>query len=215
MQNTANRWMSGLFLLAMFAIVAFAGTHSAAQASSVLVTNTTSQPVPTTVQGTPNVRSLQGGTWNVYLLGSPTLRINNAPSAPIPNRDVDNPDRYAFQLSDVEYTQDGSPGSSYLTYTVPAGKRLVVTYVSCFSDHTPGGTPSNVCQMSLKNTNAAPTILLTLPIDYVDSTHQLLSRQVRCIADAGSTLQVQAQRSDWTGLINNYILISGNLINYP
>jgi hypothetical protein len=137
MQNTTNRWMSSIVLLAFFAIIAYAG-RSSAQASSVVVANTTSQPVPTTVQGTPNVRSLQGGTWSVYLLGSPTLRVNNAPSAPVPVSDTR--DKQPFQQAYFGQINDGAFVAQAGAVTVPAGKRLVIDRLNVYSTQGSGNT---------------------------------------------------------------------------
>jgi hypothetical protein len=69
------------------------------------------------------VRSLQGGTWNVYLLGSPTLRINNAPSAPIPVSDT--ADKQPFQQRVVSTVPDGVVAQqSYITNAT--SKRLEI-----------------------------------------------------------------------------------------
>jgi hypothetical protein len=110
MKQFSHRSSVSLFLLATFAIITFAGSRSASQAASnVLVTNTTSQPVPVALQGTPNVRALQGGTWSVYLLGSPTLRINNAVTAPVPVKDVNNPAHDPFAIRLFPYVECPSP----------------------------------------------------------------------------------------------------------
>jgi hypothetical protein len=126
-----------LFLVAAFAIITLAGTRSASQAASnVLVTNTTSQAVPVAVQGTPNVRSLQGGTWSVYLLGSPTLRINNAPSAPVPTQP--SADKQAVMMSDTFGLAAGSAGDTK-QFPNNYGKRLMVDAVSIVTTSTVAG----------------------------------------------------------------------------
>jgi hypothetical protein len=72
---------------------------------NVKVVNTESEPVPVT--GTVSVSNL-GGT-------------------PLPVRDVDNPARQPFQASIIEPPL-GTPNPVF--FTVPAGKRLVIEYVS-------------------------------------------------------------------------------------
>jgi hypothetical protein len=143
MQNATNRWMSSIILLAFFAIVAYAG-RAGVQASNVVVTNSTSQPVPTTVQGTPNVRSLQGGIWSTYILGAPTVRVANTAAAPAQTVNVDQRGNttQTFSFSSSAYS------SVQALYAVPAGKRFVIEFVSVWSTSSVSGEVISSAQLT-------------------------------------------------------------------
>jgi hypothetical protein len=69
------------------------------------------------------VPSAQSGTWNVG--------VTNTAASPVAVRDVDNPAKQPFQAEVVGGFADGaSTTGDIIIATVPAGKRLVIEYVS-------------------------------------------------------------------------------------
>jgi hypothetical protein len=97
----------------------------------VLVTNTAAQPVPTAAQGTTavagTIQAQQNGPWNVGLAGTPTVLLGNTASSPIPVFEMGRPALEAFQqffMFDIDNL------GNQQRFDIPAGKRLVVEYVS-------------------------------------------------------------------------------------
>jgi len=71
---------------------------------------------------------------------SPTnVNVVNTTASPVPVRDVDNPARQPFQAEAVGGFADGASTTGDITIgAVPAGKRLVIEYVSVFGTMLPG-----------------------------------------------------------------------------
>jgi hypothetical protein len=76
------------------------------------------------------VNAAQDGTWNVGLLGTPTVALQNSATMPLFFRNVDEPGRIPYQS--INEVPGGCTGGecSLSTQPVPAGHRLVVTHVS-------------------------------------------------------------------------------------
>ncbi len=139
-------WAAGCLLLIGAGLALFSPRTAQSQgAQSVVVTNTTSQPIPVSKSGawsvginniptvkldptlntvkldatTNTVKSAQSGAWTVGLnTAANTVRIVNAKTSPVPNynaRDAMTP----FQAT----LYNGQ------LFTVPTGKRLVIEYV--------------------------------------------------------------------------------------
>jgi hypothetical protein len=206
MQNTTNRWMSSIVLLAFFAIIAYAG-RSSAQASSVLVTNTTSQPVPTTVQGTPNVRSLQGGTWSVYLLGAPTVRINNATSAPVPVSPV--ADKNLFQYQNFLTLPAGVSAESLSFYSVPSGKRLILDWIDCVSFASADNDAPNIVAVNSANGSAH------LAMQSIGLRQSLANGPVHLVFESGDQVKVEADRAGASTDVSAYFTLEGHFVSVP
>jgi hypothetical protein len=143
MSNNPNRWMSAFFLLAMFSIVAFAGTRGSVQASgNVVVTNPTTQPA--------NVKQI--GYLQTYVLGRPGVRIYNPDYAPVPTRDNDEPGRNAYAFTVSSYFNPGDYSATIPIPSPPVGKRLVVTHISA---HCPTSDPVTSVNMVLQTNSSA------------------------------------------------------------
>jgi hypothetical protein len=103
-------------LVAIFSFGGFAGPTLAAQLTQVFVTNTSANPVPVTLQGTPAIALASGATVNV---------ANEATFTPV-------------SILEVVGTADGSSIGGEVCYTVPNGSRLVVEQeVAAFTFGTP------------------------------------------------------------------------------
>jgi hypothetical protein len=141
LNSLRNRLILGTVAAAFAAsILVPAAAGPVAAGPEVVVVNTTSQPVPVAVQGTAAV------TGSVSILGTPTVAVGNVPtvvvgnsvSQPLPMRDVDLDVRRAIQIEgEVELAANDQIASAPI-YSVPAGKRLVIEFVTALgpSDHT-------------------------------------------------------------------------------
>jgi hypothetical protein len=70
----------------------------------------------------------------------PPVTVINTPAQPVPVRDVDNPARQPFQTSTSSLTNAfNAQGFGLTLTTVPAGKRLVIEFVSAACSPTGGG----------------------------------------------------------------------------
>lgn len=102
----------------------------------VLVTNTSSNPVPTTAVGTTNVAGSVGisGTPNMSVVNTPTVNIASMPavtgtvslSGTGTVQDADQPARQPFQATVTVNLNN----FTYTSVPIPAGKRLVIEYVA-------------------------------------------------------------------------------------
>src|SRR5262249_17323381 len=77
-----------------------AGKATASFDANVKVINTSTSPVPVSVQGSGlTVQAQQSGAWNVGISGTPTVTVGNSAQNPLFVRDVDEPGRSPFQIS--------------------------------------------------------------------------------------------------------------------
>jgi hypothetical protein len=204
MNNNPNRWMSAFFLLAMFSIVAFAGTRAGVQASSnVLVTNPTSQPV--------NVKQI--GYLQTYVLGRPGVRIYNPDYAPIPTRNNDEPGRNAYAFYVNQYVNPGLASVSVAIASPPAGKRLVITHASanCYNSD-----PFTAVSLSLKN-NANTTLSNRTFLLTVDPAGTVVtgSTDMFLRVDPTDTLIVSGVRSTSANNNDLYLNLEGYYVSMP
>jgi hypothetical protein len=70
---------------------------------------------------------------NVNVVNTPNVNVVNTTASPVPVRDVDNPARQPFEAQVMGGFADGASTTGEISIaTVPAGKRLVIEYVSVF-----------------------------------------------------------------------------------
>ena len=75
------------------------------------------------------------GTQNVNVVNTPNVNVVNTIASSVPVRDVDNPTRQPFHAEVVGGFADGASTTGDITIaTVPAGKRLIIEYVSGFGE---------------------------------------------------------------------------------
>jgi len=187
----------------------------------------TKPPSDVNVVNTPSVNVANAPTVNLAAGASVgispaanTVRLANTTASPLPVVDA-NDARQPFQAS-TSSIQDGTNVSTVTVATVPAGKRLVIEFVSA-TGQVPAG--QHVAAMQI-TTIAPPT---------GGHTHELLvngqppfvngdalfraSQQVRLYADPGSTggADVRAHfiRSGIEGQGQFSVTISGYLVNVP
>jgi len=141
-------------LIALFGLAAFAlfATAPAYSQDKVLVTNSTSEPVPTVAQGTTKVAG--------------TILVGNTAAAPALVRDVNAASathlgRKASEMVSLSgnFTATGEiffmrtlPDGTSTTFSVPAGKVFIITDVNWQIE---AGNPGTVARLSLRIENLA------------------------------------------------------------
>lgn len=196
------------------------GVQGAPQTSDVRVVNTTAQPVPTLAIGTTAVAG------EVTIGGTPGVTIVNGPRSPIPV-EMRDPTIEAYQGSaqvvmfPYESTNNFSPGP-----IVPAGKRLVIEYVSARTQLPGSETLLEAGILTNLDGKWGPSHYL-VPTSTASSggwRYFSMSHPIRMYADAdatmgpfGSPVRLSAKRSESVsghGAVVQFT-ISGYLIDLP
>lgn len=160
---------------------------------NVKVINTESEPVP--VSGTINVGNL--GSSPLPVTG--TVNVGNLGDSPLPVRDVDNPAWQPVRFSS--------------SFTVPAGKRLVIEYVSAAYSTELGCGALEVGLFSglfLLQT-FFPSVV---GVDVTGNHLRGLSQETRVYVNAGSTVRFESHGSNCTHDVNNRN-VTGYLVDVP
>ena len=135
-KNFRNHLFAALGFMILAGSLAFSGSHASQAAPAdkdVVVVNTSANPVPVQVQGTPNVNIAKMPTIGIDTSRN-TVQVGNTTASPVLVRDVDNPARQPFQAG-VNVTLNQPTAAFVQTVAiVPAGKRLVIEYVSAIAD---------------------------------------------------------------------------------
>jgi hypothetical protein len=145
-------------LIALFGLAAFAifATPPAYSQDKVLVTNSTSEPVPTVAQGTTKVAG--------------TILVGNTAAAPALVRDVNASSathlgRKASEMVSLNGLFNASgeiffmrtlPDGTATTFTIPAGKVLIITDVNWMIE---AGNPGTITRLNLRVENLANSAL--------------------------------------------------------
>jgi hypothetical protein len=212
MQSFRHRTSVSVFLLATFVLITVAGTRSTAvqTPSNVLVTNSTSQPVPVAVQGTPNVRALQGGTWNVYLLGSPTLRINNAPSAPVPVQP--NSDKQSLLLSKLGQVAANASSGTIVMFN-NTGHRIILDSLCVTSNGDPGEQATDASLVIWSDPNTVAGIFeFPLHTRAVDNASSELTTPLAVPVEAGEQFNTEVFRPRFTNLGYFHVTYTAHMV---
>ncbi len=172
-------------------------SYGAPPPSDVKVVNTSSQPVPTVVTNTP------------------TVKIKTDTDNPVYVRDVDNPAREAFQ-QDVTFTlpDNFSEVCSPLT-AVPAGKRLVIEYVS--GKATFPAADQKLRNMSIRTTlNGNQVYHYLAPMATGIFNEYVAAQQVRLYADGNTLPHICVSRGTLNdGIVTVQASVSGYLVDMP
>jgi hypothetical protein len=184
------------------------------------------------IAGTPTVNAQQSGTWSVGINGTPTMGIDAAnntvkidTASPVPARDVDNPARQPFfGQFDVSISNGSNSGFGNLaTSAVPAGKRLVIEYISALTS-VPSGQKVTVIEIITAGAPGGAASLTWLGADFkatFDGLDRFITSQpVRLYADSGAAIGSPAVRAyvsrDGDGGIGySFVNISGYLVDVP
>ena len=170
------------------------GQNGQPHGPDVRVINKTTEPVPVTLQGTagPVPVSIQG-----------TAQIDT--SSPIPVRDVD---RQVQQP--VQFSLFNPPGN---TYTVPAGKQLVIEYVSGGLGITSSG--GAFAEIFIEVSPGITHIIPGTPVSYADGNPGGLgfafSQPCRIYAGPGATVKFHGSQ----GVLLSTLNVSGYLVDAP
>jgi hypothetical protein len=160
----------------------------------VIVINSAAQPVPVT------------GSVTVANVGSGRLLV----------RDVDNPARQPFETNQNCSPSGGALGCQ-MSFTVPAGKRLVIEYASMHAS-IPAG---EVAELAIGTTVAGTFVEHVLPLTPPSmpfAAGGLVARVgqvVRLYADPGTVIFLNVGRSGVGTPTNFSVSISGHLVDVP
>jgi hypothetical protein len=184
--------------------------------------------------GTWNVGASQNGTWNVGVNNSSsnpvpvsgsvridpssnTVQLGNPANSPGLVEDVGAPGRIAFQKEvDVNFTAGDDHTSNFIL--VPAGKRLVIEFVSA-GWVIPNG--QKILQVSIETIFqghdafhfVAPAFTGTSAIGDWFSLSQETALYAEHLSNPGGDVVINAWRSDTTGSGNGGLTVSGYLID--
>jgi hypothetical protein len=174
----------------------------------VRVINTQTNPVPVSVINFPT--------------GTNTVNVSSSTNAPLLVRDVDNPARQpAVRLADDVNVLVGETQAFKQMYTVPAGKRLVIEFVSVRTFVLPPGQKLFVevgvsDGQTTYDINLAPTLVGTFTVgNGVQGDHSAISQQTRLYANAGDTVRAFVQKNDDVGAGQATITVMGYLVDVP
>ena len=196
-------------LITLFGLAAFALFAAPAYSQEkVIVTNTTSEPVPTVAQGTTKVAG--------------TVLIGNTAAAPALVRDVNAASathlgRKASEMVSLSglFNANGEiffmrtlPDGTSTTFAVPAGKVFIITDVNWQIE---AGNPGTVARLSLRIENLAnPSFIrdvhksvLTLNSAGVNGVNERLGAGIV----VSSAAKITAQLNTLTGALNSLYLI--------
>ena len=175
----------------------------------VRVVNTQTNPVPVSVINFP--------------AGTNTVNVSSSTNAPLLVRDVDNPARQpVVRLADAVNVIVGETQAFKQMYTVPAGKRLVIEFVSVRTFVLPPGQKLFVevgvsDGQTTYDINLAPTLVGTFTVGTGGNQgdRSAISQQTRFYANAGETVRAFAQKNDDLGAGQATITVMGYLVDVP
>ena len=148
-------------------------------------------------------------TSNVNVVNTPNVNIANTPIV----QDRDNPARQPFTYFADKFWIGNVPNVSF-NFTVPGGKRLVIEQVSVIA-HLTASTTQKL---------SARVVILVSPFPFyrfvgtdAGQTDFVASSQMRCYADAGTSVRILVTRSDTNGggADSAEVSLSGYLIDMP
>jgi hypothetical protein len=174
----------------------FAGhSYGAPTASDVKVVNTSSQPVPIAVTNTPAVKIISDANYPVFV------------------REVENPAKQAFQDKVTFNLADGFSEVCMPIAVVPAGKRLVIEYVSARVS-LPGGQKLRGFQL-FNNLSGDFAYHSLLPTPTGAFNEYVVGQSLRLYADANTQVSICASRDLGAGNAQVLATISGYLVDLP
>jgi hypothetical protein len=114
MERTVNRWLTVILLFCFLAIIAFAaGRQNQTAPTNVLVTNTTSQPVPIKQTATLNINDFTHGKDGLYI-GRQVPVVNGLENGNISIPSIPG-ERFVITEMDITYS---SVSNDYLTASI-------------------------------------------------------------------------------------------------
>jgi len=180
--------------------------------SSLFAANTSN----VNVVNTPNVNIANtpivtlSGTPSVSLTGTPNVNVANTPIV----QDRDNPARQPFTYSPLSQFWIGNAPNISFQFTVPGGKRLVIEQVSVSANLTASTTQKLSAEVQIFGSTL--TFYRFVGTD-AGQNDFVASSQMRCYADAGTSVVILVTRNDTSVGGANFagVSLSGYLIDMP
>ena len=191
-QIFANRFglVASFFLMSLFPTTSAwaqktTGTAGTQTPQQVVVTNTTAQPVPTSVQGTVNVN------------------VGNAVT-------VHEPSRTPIKISQTVTIANGDSAGLGNTYNIPGGMRMVLQQFSMDCLLSVGAYAMSYVTTANGDVAYLPTTLMPWPSQGAGYYRAVGTSPIQWTQDSGS-LQYGAQRSGTSGTGACVVVITGYL----
>ena len=142
------------------------------------------------VVNTPTVDARQLGSWSVGINGTPNVTVGNTAGDPVLVRNVENAARHPFHATADCFTNELSCSTTIAF--VPAGKRLLIEYVSLQATSLPSGQVATMIISTLLGTRpAAHYFSPTPPATMLGTvTRAGLGQQVRIHAGTETNVSV-------------------------
>jgi hypothetical protein len=152
----------------------------------------------------------------VHAIVATLVQVANTSANPVPNSDVNNPDKATLLVLGCQGNADGNANFTCdPNSTIPVGQRFAIDRVEADCFTTAGITFGNA-HLSLTE-GGSPTAHV-LPLNSLETgfnTEYVLSMPVRFYADAGSYIGFEAYLSAPSGDTFCNFQADGYLINYP
>jgi len=189
--SRSTKWLLALgFLLALFVAVSNSDAQTVTSGKDVNVINTPS----------------------VNVANTPGVSVLNGSGDPIPTRSVDEPARRSFQAEVVLIVPAGLV-SAVQTFSIPAGKRLVIEYVTLFSIPPSGQTWTDL----LVGTAVDGTSIIHHfgPLQATAAGRFASDKAVRLYHDFTHPFVFAGGRSSTAGEARVDLTVSGYLVDLP
>jgi hypothetical protein len=220
MQKQSRPMLVGMALVVLSVLVNLGGTGRviADAVKDVIVANTAANPVPTTIQG--SLPAISGNvavtnTPNVAVTNTPTVNVASLPTVLVQSRDE--PARQPFQRFGSFQIEAPAFGGND-SFTVPAGKRLVIEYVSFRSNILTGA--NQIVSFSLGNQGGGSIggfgFVPQTTIDSAVSTTGFIAHEpIRAYCDPGTSVTVTAIRNSTVGSDTVSYTLTGYFVDLP
>ena len=166
-----------------------------------------------TMQGTSAAGSLLTVAHDATLQGAGTTASPLSIASPLIVRDLDNPARQPVQKSSFCSAGIGF-GCSATIYTVPAGKRLVIEYVSMSANVAPGLVGQLLVQTILDGELVSFGLPLSSPSG-IGAAGVRVAQALRLYADPGTNVVVVGSRDGLVSSADFLFALSGYLVDIP
>jgi hypothetical protein len=151
-----------------------------------------------------------------HALVATLVQVANTSANPVPTQDTENPARSPFQKELDFLITDGTIAAT-ASFAVPAGKALVIDFVSGAAFQPAGETMRNY--EIITTVNGVDAVHSFAPgqitADAGGGTDQFTSQPAVIYADQGSIVSFIAVRAQATGLTSGSVTVSGHLVNAP
>ena len=181
----------------------------------VRVINTTLEPVPTAAQGTTTIAGSVSvtNTPTVNLATGASVNVANSAANPVPVSFTSDP-LEPFQAA-ASTTETGTNVSTLNVATVPAGKRLVIEFVS-MTGQVPAGQHLEIMEITTSSGLGGVShafVIHTQPDAVSGDALFRANQSLKLYANAGTQVSALFRRSSTLGLANYHLTISGYLVD--